>query len=180
VAARLTGLLLSEVARSYTDNLCVIFLIMITFILDIVLVGFVEISYHITSMTCIVTEAYEGEHQSNILVYGFEHITKKGGMCVFKVSFSQPGWFHQSEVEWNTTDRDNRMGYKKPFIPPKVTATCNKLNHTLIYSISRLASIVVCHHRGSQNMTTNESLQMIANMARPAGLFGTQRRRGDN
>jgi len=40
-------------------------------------------------MTFKVMEAYEGEHLSNILVYEFEHITKKGGMCVIKVSFSQ-------------------------------------------------------------------------------------------
>jgi len=92
VAARLTGLVLNEVARSYMHNLCVISLVMLTFILDIVLVGFLEISYHIPAMTCKVIDAYEGEHQSNILVYEFEYIMKKGGMCVIKVSFSQgPG-----------------------------------------------------------------------------------------
>jgi hypothetical protein len=43
-------------------------------------------------MTCKVMEAYEGEHLSHILVYEFEHITKKGGMYVIKVSFSHgPG-----------------------------------------------------------------------------------------
>jgi hypothetical protein len=70
-----------------------------TFILDIVLVVFLEISYHIPSMICKVMEAYKDEHQSNILEYGFEHITKKGGMCVIKVSISQPGWFHGSKVQ---------------------------------------------------------------------------------
>jgi len=90
---------LSEVGRWFSHNLCVIFLVVLTFILDIVLVGFLEISYHIPSMICKVMEAYEGEHLSNILVYGFEHITKKGGMCEIKVSFSQPGWFHRSKVE---------------------------------------------------------------------------------
>ena len=80
-------------------NLCVIFLVVLTFILDIVLVRFVEISYHIPSMTCKVIHTYKGEHLSNILVYEFEHITKKGGMCVIKDSFSQrPGWFHRSKV----------------------------------------------------------------------------------
>jgi len=128
-------------------NLCVISLVVLTFILDTVLVGFLEISYHIPSMTCKVIDVYEGEHLSNILVYEFEHITKKGGMCVIEVSFSQgPGWFHGSKVYSNTTDGDNRIGYKKPFIPLKVTATCNILNHTPIDSISNLASIVIYHY----------------------------------
>jgi hypothetical protein len=73
---------LNEVARSYTHNLCVISLVVLTFILDIVLVGFLDISYQIPSMTCKVIDTYKGEHLSNILVYEFEHITKKGGMCV--------------------------------------------------------------------------------------------------
>ena len=90
---------MNEVGRSYMDNYCLISLVMLTFILDIVLVGFLEISSHIPSMTCKVMEAYEGEHLSHILVYEFEHITKKGGMCVIKVSFSQGlGWFHGSKV----------------------------------------------------------------------------------
>ena len=90
---------MNEVGRLYTHNFCVISLVVLTFILDIVLVGFLEISSHIPSMTCKVMEAYEGEHLSHILVYEFEHITKKGGMCVIKVSFSQgPGWFHGSKV----------------------------------------------------------------------------------
>jgi len=72
---------------------------MLTFILDINLVGFLEISYHIPSMICKVMEAYEGEHLSNLLIYGFEHITKNGGMWVSMVTFSQPGWFHGSTVE---------------------------------------------------------------------------------
>jgi len=128
-------------------NLCVISLVVLTFILDIALVGFLEISYHIPSMTCKVIDAYKGEHLSNIIVYKFEHIMKKGGMCVIKASFSQcPGWFHGSKVQWNPTDRDNRMGYMKPFIPPKVTAPCNILKHTLIDSISHLPSIVVYHN----------------------------------
>jgi len=80
-------------------NLLVISLVMLTFILDIDLVGFLEISYHIPSMTCKVIDTYKGEPLSNILVHEFEHITKNGGMCVIKVSFSQgPGWFHGSKV----------------------------------------------------------------------------------
>jgi len=70
-------------------NLCAVSLVVRTFILDIVLVGFLEISYHIPSMTCKVIDVYEGKHLSNILVYVFEHIIKKDGMYVIKVSFSQ-------------------------------------------------------------------------------------------
>jgi hypothetical protein len=90
---------MNEVERSYRYNVCVISLVVLIFILDIVLVGFLEISSHILSMTCKVMEAYEGEHLSHIPVYKFEHITKKGRICVIKVSFSQgPGWFHGSKV----------------------------------------------------------------------------------
>jgi len=60
VPTRLTGLLLNEVIRSYAHNLCVISLVVLTFILDIVLVRFLEMSYHIPSMTCKVIEAYKG------------------------------------------------------------------------------------------------------------------------
>jgi len=72
------------------------------------------------------------------------------------------------------------MRYKKPFIPPMVTAPCNILNHTLIYSISLLASIVVYHHLCSQNMSTNGSPPKTAIMAHPGGLFGTQQLLQDN
>ena len=86
---------MTKVARSSMHNLCVIALVVLTFILDIVLVAFLEISDHIPSMTCTVIDAYEGEQKSNIIVYEFEHIAKKGWMCATKVSFSQgPGWYH--------------------------------------------------------------------------------------
>jgi hypothetical protein len=97
VAARLTGLVMNEVGRLYRYNFCVISLVMLTFILDIVLVGFLEISSHIHSKTCS-HGSYDGEHLSHTLVYEFEHITMKGRMFVIKVSFSQgPGWFHGSK-----------------------------------------------------------------------------------
>jgi len=90
---------LNEVARSYMHNLCVISLVVLTFILVIVFVGFLEISYQVLTVTCKVIDACEGKHLSNILVYEFEHITKKGRMCVIKVNVSQgPGWFHGSNV----------------------------------------------------------------------------------
>jgi len=86
---------MNEVGRSYMHNICVISLVVLTIILDIVLVGFLQISSHIPCMTCKGFEAYEGERLSHILVYECEHITKKGGMYVIEVSFSQgPGWFH--------------------------------------------------------------------------------------
>ena len=73
---------------------------MLTFILDIVLVGFLEISYHIPCLTSKVIDTYDGEHLCNMLVYEFEHIKNKGGMRVIKVSFSQGlGWFHGSGVK---------------------------------------------------------------------------------
>jgi len=125
-------------------------------------------------------EAYEGEHLSNILVYEFEHITKKGGMCVIKDSFSQLGWFHGSKVEWNTTERYNRMGYTKPFVPLMVTATYNILKHTLINSISRLPSIVVYRHCSWQNISTNGSPPKIPNMAPPGEVLSTQQCCEDN
>ena len=40
-------------------------------------------------MTMRVIEVYEGEYLFYILLYEFEHITKKGGMCVIEVSISQ-------------------------------------------------------------------------------------------
>jgi len=89
----------NEVARSYTHNLLVIFLVMLTFILDLVLVGFLEVSYYIPTKTCNVVEAYEGDHLSNTMVYKFFHTTNTGGMYMIKNSFSQLGWFHGSKVE---------------------------------------------------------------------------------
>ena len=55
--------------------------------------------YHIACMTCKVMEVYKGKYLSNIQVYEFEHITKKGGMCVIMVCLSQRGWFNGSKVE---------------------------------------------------------------------------------
>jgi len=95
-------------------------------------------------------------------------------MCVIKISFAQLCWFHESKVEWNTTYCGNRMGYKKPFILPKVASTCNIPNHTPIYSISLFWSIAVNHHLCSLNMLTNGSPPKPANMAHHGGLFHQQ------
>jgi len=80
---------MNQVARSYMHNWYVTSLVVLTFILDLVLVGFLEISCHIPCMTCKVMEAYEDEHLSHILVCEFEYITKKHGMWVIKILFSQ-------------------------------------------------------------------------------------------
>jgi hypothetical protein len=40
----------------------------------------------------------EGEPQSKILLYQFEHITKNGRMCLTMISFSQAG-FMESRVQ---------------------------------------------------------------------------------
>jgi len=95
-------------------------------------------------------------------------------MCVINVSFSQPGCFHRSKVEWNTSDHDNRMGSKKPFPALKVNATCNILNHTPIYSTALLASIVAYRQLCWQNRLTSSSPPKAANMPSPGGLSGTQ------
>jgi len=54
VAARLTGILLNELVRLFTCSLGLKSLVVPTLKLDIVLIGFLERSYHITSMTFIV------------------------------------------------------------------------------------------------------------------------------
>jgi len=58
-------------------------------------------------------EPNRGELLSMIVVYEFEHITKTGRICVFMISFSQPG-FLGSKVQWNTTVRDKYDGYIRP------------------------------------------------------------------
>jgi hypothetical protein len=89
----------NAVARLFTQNFCVLSLVVLTFIHYIVHARFLELSYHIRSMTHTVMKVYEGEHLSKILVYESKHITKKGTISVIKVSFFQsPGWFHGLKV----------------------------------------------------------------------------------
>jgi hypothetical protein len=95
-------------------------------------------------------------------------------MCQIKVSFAQSGWFHESKVEWNTIDCGNTMGYKRPVNLPKGTSRCNILNHTPIYSISLLRSIVIYHHLCSLNMLMNGHPPKTENMAHHGGLFHQQ------
>ena len=68
-------------------NLCSISLVTLTFILDIVFVGFLEIPHHISSMSCKVMEAYKGKQLSHILVYEFDHIIKTGGLGLRRFLF---------------------------------------------------------------------------------------------
>lgn len=76
-------------------NICVISLVVLTMTLDIVLLEFLEISYHIASMTCKVTELYGGDHLTNLLVYESEHITKKSRLGVIKDYISPLGLLDQ-------------------------------------------------------------------------------------
>jgi hypothetical protein len=64
-----------------THNISVLSVVMLIFILDIILIAFLETQFHIPSMTFKVSEVYEGEHLSSIVVYEFEYITRKCGMC---------------------------------------------------------------------------------------------------
>jgi len=72
------------------------------------------------------------------------------------------------------------MGDEKPFIPPKVTATCTLLNHIPINSTSHGANIVVYHQLFSQNISTKGSPRKTAKIYPLGGLFGYHQRRDDN
>jgi len=124
-------------------------------------------------------EVYESEHQSRALGFQFEHTTQKDRMYVIKISFTQMGWFHWSKAEWNSKDCDITMWYMKPFIPKKITATCNILNHTPTHSTSHLASIVVVDNVCSQSRSINISPLKTANMASPGSLFGMYKHHED-
>jgi len=54
----------------------------------------------------------KGELLSKFLLYEFEHITKKGGMCVTMISFSQPGFMDQrcSETPQSVTKKMDIRG----------------------------------------------------------------------
>jgi len=58
-------------------------------------------------------EPKKGEILSKIVVYEFEHRTKKGRMCVIVNSFSQLG-FMGSKVQWHTLVHNKEDGYKRP------------------------------------------------------------------
>jgi len=120
-----------------------IFFVVHNLTLDMVLVRFLVIKYHIPSMTCKVMKQYKGEHQSSILVHEFEHMTGKGG-CGERFFIS--AGYHGSNVKLNSPDGDNPKRYMKPFISLKVTALCNILNNPAIHSTSHLISIVVYYH----------------------------------
>jgi len=99
VAVLVTGHVLNQFATSYTDNLCVISLLVLSFLLDIFLVGFLLISYCIPAMTCNIIDVSKDVHLSNIPVCYLKHITQKDWMCVINLAFVQvPGWFHRSKV----------------------------------------------------------------------------------
>jgi len=62
----------------------------------------------------------------------------------------------------------------QPFIPPKVTTTCNILNITPIYSTSPLEYIVVYHQRCWLSMLTKGSPLRTVKWPPLCGLFGSQ------
>jgi len=112
----------------------------------------------------------------SIEVYQYEYTLQKRGMSTIEVSVSKPHLFPESMVYWNTIICGNRMGYKNHFIPPKITAICNILKHTPIYSKSHYTCIVVYHHYWSKSMSKNGSPLKRANSAPPDGRFGYQQR----
>jgi len=82
-------------------------------------------------------EPNKRELLSKMLVYEFEHITKKGRICVIMISVSQPE-FMGSKVERNTTVHYKYDGYKRPSflqrsLLPSIFSTllCDIQNHQL-------------------------------------------------
>jgi len=100
-------------------------------------------------------------------------------MCVIIVSFSQPDWVYGLKVYWKTPDCGNRMGYKKPLLPPKITAACTILNHTRINSISYFLSIGADGSFSSQNRSTTGTSLNTANVTPHGRPFGWQQWRED-
>jgi len=155
-------------------NFSVIFLVVLTFTLDIVLVGFLEISSHIPSMIFKVMEEYKVEHLSNILVDESEHITKKGRMCIMKVSFSEARAGFMDPRCSETPVHNITMWYKMPFIPPKFTTTCNMVKHTPIYPTCYRQSMVDYLGLCSERMSMKGSKGMISRKAPLGGQFSLQ------
>jgi hypothetical protein len=112
-------------------------------------------SYHASSMTSEVREAYKGEHVSNIVVFDFNHITVKHGMLMIVASFYSPSRSHGSWVKQNIAVYHYLTRYNKPLILPKVTAICNILNHTPMNSTTHLAKFT-CNCSGLQQCLSAE------------------------
>jgi hypothetical protein len=68
------------------------------------------ISNHFYDLYC--HKPNKGELLSKFLLDEFEHITKKGGMCVTMISFSQPGFMDQrcSETPQSVTNKMDIRG----------------------------------------------------------------------
>jgi len=73
----------------------------------------------------------KGELLSKFLLYKFEHITKKGGMCVTMISFSQLGFMDQrcSETPQSVTKKMDIRGLHS-------TESHNYLQYSQLYSAS--------------------------------------------
>ena len=124
-------------------------------------------------------EPNKGELLSKLLVYEFEHITKKGRMCVRMISFSQLSFRDQrcSETPQFVTNTRDIGGLDS------AEGHCN-LQYSQLYSasfeiincIDNLFTTIFCSH----SMSTNRSPPKTSNMAAPGGLFGSQQRPDDN
>jgi hypothetical protein len=115
----------------------------------------------------------KAEHLSKIVVYEFEHITKKGSMCVL--------WFHFL----SRVSRDQRCGEKPQFVTNKMNIRDPLsaeghwyLQYCQLYSssleitnwIDNWIANIFCWH----TMSTKGSPPKTTNMAPIGGLFGSQ------
>jgi len=123
-------------------------------------------------------EPNKGELLSTILVYEFEHITKKGRTCVL--------WFlFLSRVSWGQwcSETPQFMTYKMDIRGLHSAEGHCYLQYSQLYStsfeitnwIDYSVQTILCSHM----MSTNGSPPKTTNMAPPGGLFGWQQQRPD-
>ena len=140
VAARLTGRLLNELERLYRHNLCAMFLVVPTFMQDISLVGFLR--YHMISLQWL----WKSWKHMKVSIYRIsyylisEHIPRKGGMCVTKVSFSQAQidfrdqWYSETP-QFLTTECDIRSisFHQRSLLPATYSTIVRFFLHLIIH-----------------------------------------------
>jgi hypothetical protein len=130
-------------------------------------------------MTFTSYEPNKGELLSKFLVYKFEHITKKGRMCVIMISFSQLGFMDQrcSETpQWVTNKMDIRGRYSAEGHCYLQYSQPNSPSFGITNGIDNLFTTSICSHM----MSTNGSPPKTTNMAPSGGQFGSQQRAEDN
>jgi hypothetical protein len=125
VAAEPTGPKLNNIASLYTHNLCVSIIVILAFILDSVLLKFLEILYDVPSMTCNIMEAYKGDHLSNIVVYESENKQSNMGwvrirsLFLSRACFMQQRWSETPQIvttEWHISSPSFRWRLLLPTI----------------------------------------------------------------